>query len=88
VSRDTARATVGDRCALQGNYDPRNLIQEGDNTPETVRASVKEMLEALGSQRLIANLGEGLGGKESPELVDAFINAIHEESEKLISARN
>jgi uroporphyrinogen decarboxylase len=86
VSRDTARATVGDRCALQGNYDPRNLIEEGGNTPETVRATVKDMLEALGSQRLIANLGEGLGGKESPELVDAFVNAIHEESEKLISA--
>ena len=71
VDRSTARATVGDRVALQGNYDPRNLIEdeEGTKTPETVRATAREMLEALGPQKLIANLGEGLGGKESTTTV-------------------
>jgi uroporphyrinogen decarboxylase len=43
------------------------------------------MLEALGPQKLIANLGEGLGGKESTTLVDAFVTAIHEESASMIS---
>mmetsp|Transcript_41920 Transcript_41920/g.50273 ORF Transcript_41920/g.50273 Transcript_41920/m.50273 type:complete len:440 (-) Transcript_41920:24-1343(-) len=87
VPRDTARETVSDRAGLQGNYDPRFLIADGtDNTPETVRTSAKEMLESLGPQRLIANLGEGLGGKESPDLVASFVDAIHEESEKLIAA--
>lgn len=87
VDRSTARATVGDRVALQGNYDPRELIEneEGSKTPETVRATVREMLEALGPQKLIANLGEGLGGKESTKLVDAFVTSIHEESASMIS---
>jgi uroporphyrinogen decarboxylase len=88
VDRSTARATVGDSVALQGNYDPRELIEdaEGTKTPETVRATAREMLEALGPQKLIANLGEGLGGKESTTLVDAFVTAIHEESASMISA--
>ena len=88
VDRSTARASVGDRVALQGNYDPRELIEneEGTKTPETVRATAKEMLEALGPQKLIANLGEGLGGKESTTLVDVFVNSIHEESAAMISA--
>lgn len=82
VDRKSARAYVGDGVSLQGNYDPRELIpdEEDPKTPETVRKTAKEMLEALGPKRLIANLGEGLGGKESPELVQAFVDAIHEES--------
>uniref|UniRef100_A0A7S2IGI8 Uroporphyrinogen decarboxylase n=1 Tax=Helicotheca tamesis TaxID=374047 RepID=A0A7S2IGI8_9STRA len=88
VDRSTARGAVSGRAGLQGNYDPRELIpdEEGTKTPETVRQTAKEMLEALGPQRLIANLGEGLGGKESPELVSAFVDAIHEESEAMIKA--
>ena len=88
VDRSTARSVVEDSVALQGNYDPRELIEneEGTKTPETVRQTAKDMLEALGPQKLIANLGEGLGGKESPALVDVFVNAIHEESAAMIAA--
>jgi uroporphyrinogen decarboxylase len=88
VDRGTARTVVGDRVALQGNYDPRELIEdeEGTKTPDTVRQTAREMLEALGPQKLIANLGEGLGGKESPLLVKAFVDAIHEESAAMINA--
>lgn len=88
VERSEARGIVGDRVALQGNYDPRELIEddEGTKTPETVRQTAKEMLAALGPQKLIANLGEGLGGKESPRLVKAFVDAIHEESAAMIEA--
>jgi len=84
VDRATARATVDGRCGLQGNYDPRELIEENGKTAETVKESAKELLDALGPQRLIANLGEGLGGKESPELVSVFIDTIHSYSEELI----
>jgi len=84
VDRSTIRGIVDGRTGLQGNYDPRELIVDNGKTPETVKETAKELLVALGPQRLIANLGEGLGGKESPELVDAFVEAIHEESEKMI----
>lgn len=85
VERSTARA-IGDNVSLQGNYDPAELIESNGKTAETVRATAKEMLEELGPNRLIANLGEGLGGKESPELVNAFVEAIHEESAAMMSA--
>jgi uroporphyrinogen decarboxylase len=90
VDRSKARDIVGDRTGLQGNYDPRELIPDGGDgksvkTVETVRETATELLKALGPQRLIANLGEGLGGKESPELVNAFVGAIHEESERIIN---
>jgi len=77
---------VDDRAGLQGNYDPRELIEDGMKTSETVRQTARDLLEELGPQRLIANLGEGLGGKESPELVKVFVDAIHEESEAMIKA--
>lgn len=88
VDRSTARSMVGENVALQGNYDPRELIEdeEGTKTPKTVRQTAREMLEALGPQKLIANLGEGLGGMESPKLVKAFVDAIHEESAAMIAA--
>jgi uroporphyrinogen decarboxylase len=84
VDRAAARGVVGGRAGLQGNYDPRELVAEDGRTAGTVRRSARDMLEALGPQRLIANLGEGLGGGESPELVAAFVDAIHEESERMI----
>ena len=88
VDRATARSIVGEKAGLQGNYDPRELIEDedGSKTPETVRETVKEMLNALGPQKLIANLGEGLGGKESPKLVKAFVDVVHEESEAMIKS--
>lgn len=87
VDRETARQVIGDNVALQGNYDPRELIEaeDGSKTPETVRQSARDMLESLGPQKLIANLGEGLGGKESPALVKTFVDAIHEESATMIN---
>lgn len=85
VNRDEARSIVGPNLTLQGNYDPAELIEENGKSVDTVQATAKELLEALGPSRLIANLGEGLGGKESPKLVDAFVRAIHEESEKMLS---
>jgi uroporphyrinogen decarboxylase len=84
VDRTAARDSVGFEVSLQGNYDPAELISENGKTAETVQETAKQMLQELGPQRLIANLGEGLGGKESPELVNAFVNAIHEESAKMI----
>jgi uroporphyrinogen decarboxylase len=83
VERATARgASV---CTIQGNYDPAELIATNGKTVESVRATAKQMLLELGPTRYIANLGEGLGGKESTELVDTFVTAIHEESAAMIA---
>lgn len=84
VERGDARGVVDGRAGLQGNYDPALLIEENGNTIDSVKETARQYLEELGPQRLIANLGEGLGGKESPMLVNAFVNAIHEESERMI----
>jgi uroporphyrinogen decarboxylase len=86
VDRSTARAVVNDRCGLQGSYNPAELVEENGKTAETVKETAKAYLEALGPQKLIANLGEGLGGKESPELVQVFIDTIHSHSEEMIKA--
>ena len=84
VDRSTARNSVGPNITLQGNYDPSELIVSNGKTIDTVRQTARTMLEELGPSRLIANLGEGLGGKECPTLVEAFVNAIHEESAAMI----
>lgn len=84
VDRSSARSTVGPNITLQGNYDPAELIEANGKTVATVRESARAMLHELGPARLIANLGEGLGGKESPALVDAFVTAIHEESAAML----
>ena len=71
------RATVRDQypdAVLQGNFDPALLVE---GTPASVTAAVDSMLDELGSQKLIANLAEGLGGKEQCELVAAFVDAVH-----------
>jgi uroporphyrinogen decarboxylase len=87
VSRDTARDAVEGRAGLQGNYDPRELIDDGHHTSETVRQTARQLLVELGPQRLIANLGEGLGGNESTALVEAFVDSIHQESKEMISSQ-
>ncbi|KAA8496221.1 Uroporphyrinogen decarboxylase [Porphyridium purpureum] len=80
TSRQEARAAFPS-ATLQGNYAPSLLV---DSSAEHVRATVREMLSELGPQQLIANLGEGLTGKEKPELVDEFVRSVHNISEELI----
>lgn len=71
---------------LQGNFDVA-LLQEGASTPEQVRAASAAMIRELGTQNLIANLGEGLTGKEDPALVAAFIDSVHDVSREMLSAK-
>lgn len=73
LERGSVRELLPDVC-LQGDFDPALLVT-GDEA--AVRKEAAEMLDALGGKRLIANLCEGLGGKEKPELVSVLIDAVH-----------
>ena len=81
--RSKSRDALGDSQVLQGNFDPKLLLP--DSSQEAIHAEVVAMLEAFGPDKLLANLGEGLGGKEDQGLVDFFVNDIHATSAKMIS---
>jgi uroporphyrinogen decarboxylase len=69
-------------ASVQGNLEVKLL--ESGSSKELLVQEVKKMLEELGTQGLIANLGEGLTGKESPELVAAFVDSVHTISAEMI----
>ena len=67
------------------DVDPANLIPGEGKSESTVKETARELLNDLGPQRLIANLGEGLGGKESTDLVKTFVDFIQDKSAAMIA---
>ncbi|WP_019988649.1 uroporphyrinogen decarboxylase [Rudanella lutea] len=61
---------------LQGNMDPCVLYADFDG----VRAEVKRMLQAFGTQRYIANLGHGVYPDTDPDKARCFIESVKEYS--------
>ncbi|TPX33235.1 uroporphyrinogen decarboxylase [Synchytrium microbalum] len=68
------RKVTTDKVTLQGNADPILLFADRD----TIRAEVKLMLEAFGTQRYIANLGHGMLPDHSPEHLKWYLEAIRD----------
>jgi uroporphyrinogen decarboxylase len=86
VNLGAARASVGDRVALQGNLDPNVLFAP----PEVVRAQAVAALDSFGPpQRTdgrwdghVFNLGHGISQHTPPEHVSALVDAVHEHSRR------
>jgi len=68
-----ARAMCGPRTALQGNLDPKILLDE----PEKIRRQVFRMLDATQGRGHIVNLGRGVLPDTPLAGVEAFIAAVH-----------
>jgi uroporphyrinogen decarboxylase len=69
-----ARAQLGDRLALQGNYDPARL--KGD--PAVIRQEVHAMIDSVNGSGLVVNLGQGLTPDTPVAGVEAFVTAVKE----------
>ncbi|KAJ8601475.1 hypothetical protein CTAYLR_005698 [Chrysophaeum taylorii] len=65
-------------CCLQGNLDPKLLVNADADSPSILEKEVSKMLMDFALGPLIANLGEGLAGTEDPLLVKAFVDAVHQ----------
>ncbi len=70
-----ARASVGNKVALQGNLDPFALF----GTPEAIRSEVARILQAYGKgSGHVFNLGHGINQFTNPEHAKILVDAVHE----------
>ena len=74
VSPQMAREFTGNKITLQGNFDPAKLLAP---IPD-IKKAVKEMINAFGVQRYIANLGHGITPNIPVDHARAFVDAVKE----------
>ena len=67
-----ARYLSGGAITLQGNMDPSRLL----SPPAEIKERVREMIDAFGKDRYIANLGHGILPNIPLENAKAFIDAV------------
>lgn len=72
IQPEVARSMAGENVTLQGNFDPAHLMAP---IPQIIRET-KEMLQAFGKKRHIANLGHGILPYIPVENAQAFIDTI------------
>lgn len=71
-----ARELTGNNITLQGNFDPSKLL----GPIADIKKSVKEMIDAFGTQNYIANLGHGITPNVPVDHAKAFVDAVKEYS--------
>jgi len=69
-----ARELTNHSITLQGNYDPVKLL----NPVSKIRQDVKNMIDAFGTTRYIANLGHGIIPNIPVDHAKAFVQAVKE----------
>ena len=76
VNPEEARKIMGKGKTLQGNADPCLLYADFDE----IEKQTKQMLNAFGKDRYIANLGHGLYPDTEKEKVKFFVDCIKKHS--------
>lgn len=74
VTPQFARELTGNKITIQGNFDPAKLLAP---IPD-IKKAVKEMIDAFGTQRYIANLGHGITPNVPVDHARAFVDAVKE----------
>jgi uroporphyrinogen decarboxylase len=74
ITPQFARELTNNRITLQGNFDPAMLLAP---IPQ-IKKSVKEMIDAFGTNQYIANLGHGITPNVPVDHAKAFVEAVKE----------
>lgn len=74
ITPQTARSMAGEGVTLQGNFDPAKLL----SPIPVIKKEVKEMLDAFGGKRHIANLGHGILPNIPVDHARAFVDTVKE----------
>lgn len=76
ITPQMAREVTGGNITLQGNFDPSKLLSP---IPQ-IKKEVKEMIDAFGTRRYVANLGHGILPNVPVDHAKAFVEAVKEYS--------
>jgi uroporphyrinogen decarboxylase len=76
IEAKLARQLTDNSITLQGNFDPSRLL----SSIKEIKKSVKEMIDAFGPQRYVANLGHGILPNVPVDHAKAFVDAVKEYS--------
>lgn len=72
IKPEMARSFAGPDVTLQGNFDPAKLL----SPIPVIEKEVKQMINAFGKDRYIANLGHGILPNVPVDHARAFVNAV------------
>ncbi len=72
INPQTARKFAGSQVVLQGNFDPAKLL----SPIPVIQKEVKEMMDAFGPGRHIANLGHGILPNVPVDHARAFVDSV------------